>query len=167
MTHKTIPKMYRPHVLTTINPLPSITEDFNKEFETIFFKHLERVMTNNNMALEIEKAHLSSILFQVDHHLINSSQSPEEGARLYSRFIQDNHINREIPKELKEALPPEFTNSLGEPKESTNNATCQQSASQLQTQPNRKRSNTRKHPKAKKHKKHFLCPSPSNPPRPP
>ena len=157
MTHRTIPKMYRPQVLTTINPLPSITEDFNKEFETIFFKHLERIMTNNNMALEIKRAHLSSILSQVDHHLINHNQSPDQVAHLYSRFIQENHIDREIPRELKKVLPPKFGESA------INITVHQPSTSKNQTRLNRKHSNARKHPKAKKCAKHFLSPGPPQP----
>ena len=166
MTHKTIPKAYRPQVLTTVNHLPSITEQFNKEFETIFFKHLERVITNNNLALEVEKAHLESILSQVDHHLAGHNLSPDQSACLYSRFIQENHIDREIPKKLKEALPPAFVNPLKETKDRTsNNNTPQPSTFQHQTQQNRKRS--RKQPKAKKYAKHFLYPGPRNPLRPP
>ena len=166
MTYKTIPKMYRPQVLTTVNPIPSITESFNKEFETIFFKHLERVITNNELALEVEKAHLVSVLSQVDHHLTSHNLSPDQRAYIYSRFIQENHINREMPKKLKEALPPEFVNPQKETRDPTSNSHIHQpSTSQHQIRQNRKRN--RKQPKAKKYPKHFLCQGPRNPPQPP
>ncbi len=36
MLHKSIPKMYQPKVLTPVNPITSLVEDFNKEYRAIF-----------------------------------------------------------------------------------------------------------------------------------
>ena len=41
MLHKSIPKMYQPKVLTSVNPITSLTEYFNKDYRALFFKHLE------------------------------------------------------------------------------------------------------------------------------
>ena len=100
MLHKSIPKMYQPKVLTSINPIASLTEDFNKEYRALFFKHLERVMTNNNIALEVKKARLTNILTQVDHYLSSCGETPNHIAKLYDNFIMENQITREVP-ELK------------------------------------------------------------------
>ena len=40
MRYRTISKLYRPRVPTTVNPNESLIADFNKKYEDLFFKHL-------------------------------------------------------------------------------------------------------------------------------
>lgn len=109
ITHKTIPKAYRPQVLTPINRNKSIV-DFNKDFEKLFFQHLERVQTSNSITLEIEKGHLANILSRVDDFLSKLKTTPDHIAQLYDNFIHQNHIVREIPKQLEKLLPQDHVN---------------------------------------------------------
>lgn len=170
MLHKSIPKMYQPKVLTSVNPIASLTEDFNKEYRALFFKHLERVMTNNNIALEVKKARLTNIMTQVDHYLSSCGETPNHIAKLYDNFIMENQITREVPEELKKVLPPGYTSpSVTVDEASTTNTPTPASVSQQHTQCNRKRKSKKKHPKAVKAPKqdHFLSLGPLNPPQPP
>ena len=149
MLHKSIPKMYQPKVLTPVNPNTSLAEDFNKEYRDLFFKHLERVMTNNKIALEVKKAHLTSILSQVDHYLSSCGKSPDYIAKLYDKFISENQITREVPEKLKKVLPPRYTSPSAAV--TVDEATTSDPLSVSQhTQRNRKRKRTKKHPKAVK-----------------
>ena len=170
--HKSIPKMYQPKVLTPVNPITPLTEDFNKEYRTLFFKHLERVMTNNNIALEIKRARLTNILSQIDHYLSSCGETPNNIAKLYDNFITENQIIREVPDELKKVLPRAYTSPplTFKNEASTSNPPTQGSASKKQsTTHNRKRKNAKKHPKATKTSKqdHFLSLSLCAPPQPP
>lgn len=67
LQYRTIPKLCRPQVLTTVNPNKSLTDNFNRDYEELFFKHLERVMTN--ITLEIHKARVDNALAQFDQYL--------------------------------------------------------------------------------------------------
>lgn len=168
MLHNSIPKMYQPKVLTSVNPIASLTEDFNKEYRALFFKHLERVMTNNNIALEVKKARLANILTQLDHYLSRCGEPPDHIAKLYDNFIMENQIIREVPGELKKVLPPGYTSPQITADEASANPPTQASVSQ-HTQYNRKRKSKKKHPKATKSPKqnHFLSLSPLDLPQPP
>ena len=57
--HKTIPNTYRPKPLETNDP--SLTCKFQKQYEKLFFNHLEEVITRNAVNLEITKARLASM----------------------------------------------------------------------------------------------------------
>lgn len=168
MLHKSIPKMYQPKVLTSVNPITSLTEDFNKDYRALFFKHLERVMTNNNIALEVKKARLANILIQIDQYLGSCGETPEHIARLYDNFITENQITREVPDELKKVLPPGYTSPPIAADEASTNPPMQASVSS-HSQHNHKRKSNKRHPKAIKSPKqdHFLFQSPPNPPQPP
>ena len=157
MSHKTIPKIYRPQVFTTINHDKSITDDFNKEYEKIFFQHLERVITSNSITLEIQKAHLTNVLSQVDDYLGKLKTTPDHIAQLYDNFIKENHIVRDIPEELIKILPLDYTNPL-------TTADYLPQTSQQTQRIKCKRKRTGKHPAATKVTKqnHFLSQGPPN-----
>lgn len=182
MAYKTIPKAYRPQVLTPINHNKSIVEDFNKEFEKVFFQHLERVQTSNNITLEIEKGHLANILSQVDEYLSKLKIPPDHTARLYDNFIRQNHIVREIPKQLAKILPTDHVNpsttidlntpslqNLDEDPTTTVNPSTYTSPTKQPNKSNRKRKKGNKHPAGRKATKqdHFLSQGPPNNPQPP
>ena len=175
MSYHTIPKMYRPRVLTTINCNKSIVEDFNKGFEKLFFQHLERVLTSNSITLEIEKGHLERVLSQVDDYLNKLDTTPLHRAQLYDDFIKQNNIIRETPEKLAKLQPHDHMNPP-----TTNTPTSQDSPTtsgpstptpsvHLSQKNNRKRKHRSKHPTGRKVTKrdHFLCQGPTNHPQPP
>lgn len=54
--YKTIPREYQPKQLK-VNKT-SLTEEFTKKYNQLFFKHLEKVITSNQIELQLH-AHLS------------------------------------------------------------------------------------------------------------
>ena len=92
-TFKTIPKEYQPRHLMA-NDL-SLTEEFTKEYSELFFKHLKKVMTNNQIALQLHTSALTSIIIQTEVYL---SKSPLPSVKnLYHKFLTDKHINCRTP----------------------------------------------------------------------
>ena len=81
MRYRMIPKLYRPRVPTTVNPMIA---DFNKKYEDQFFEHLERVITNNNnITLQIHKARVNNVLSQFDQYLHDLKTTPQHKCQLY------------------------------------------------------------------------------------
>ena len=66
-SYKTIPKEYVPLTLKTSNP--SLTEEFNSQYNQLFFQHLDKVITNNQIKVELHK---SSIIVQTEAQLSKS-----------------------------------------------------------------------------------------------
>lgn len=92
---RTIPKQYQPqNHLKTSNP--TLTDEFISEYHQLFFRHLERVITNNQIKLELHKATLSNIIIQTEVHLSKSLLTPEEVTTLYTKFCQDNDITERV-----------------------------------------------------------------------
>jgi hypothetical protein len=181
--HKTIPKAYRPQVLTPINRNKSIVEDFDKNFEKLFFQHLERVQTSNSITLEVEKAHIANILSRVDDFLSKLKTTTDHIARLYDNFVHQNLIVREIPQQLAKLLPQDYVNPSTTINPNTptpqdldkqdTTTTINPSAPTLLTRQlhisNRKRKSRSEHPAGRKASKrgHFLSRGLPNNPQPP
>ena len=56
---KTIPKQNQPqNHLKTSNP--ALTEEFMSEYSHLFFRHLDKVITNNQIKVELHKAALNN-----------------------------------------------------------------------------------------------------------
>lgn len=92
-TLKTIPKKYQPRHLKASDA--SLTEEFRKEYSELFFKHLKKVITNNQIALQLHTSALTSIIVQTEGYL---SKSPLPSAEiLYHKFLRENHINGRTP----------------------------------------------------------------------
>lgn len=171
MSHHTIPKMYRPRVLTTINCNKSITEDFNKGFEKLFFQHLERVLTSNSIILEIEKGHLERVLSEVDEYLNKLNITPLHRTQLHDNFS----IIRETPEKLARLQLHDHMNAptTNTPTSQDSPTTSSPSTPTPTVHPslkiNRKRKHRSKHPTGRKATKpdHFLCQGPTNQPQPP
>lgn len=93
-TYKTIPKRYQPTLLKASDP--SLIEQFTKEYEDLFFKYLEKVITNNQIKLELHQCTLTNIIVQVETY-ISKLPNLEESKTLYSTFLTENHIKNRIP----------------------------------------------------------------------
>lgn len=102
---KTIPKQYQPqNHLKTSNP--ALTE-FMSEYSHLFFRHLDKVLTNNQIKVELHKAALNNIITQAEVHLSKSSLTPEQITTLYTNFCQSNDITERVPiPELQAKLQP-------------------------------------------------------------
>ena len=93
---KTIPKQYQPqNHLKASNP--SLTEEFISEYNHLFFRHLEKVVTNNQIKVELHKATLTNIIIQTETHLSRSSLTLEQVTTLYTKFCQENGITDRAP----------------------------------------------------------------------
>ena len=169
LQYRTIPKLCRPQVLTTVNPNKSLTDNFNRDYEELFFKHLERVMTNNNITLEIHKARVDNALAQFDQYLCNLEVTPQRRLHLYKKFTKNKEIAKEVHLKVERMLPQEpMSQSVSTTKHSS--PSQETSAYQKnQSKCGKKRKNSKQHPKAKKITKqqHFLSKGPNNLHQPP
>lgn len=152
-TYKTIPKRYCPTPLKASDP--TLTQNFNQEYHELFFKHLEKVITNNQIKLELHKSTLTSIIVEAELYISRLTQPAKEKKTLYDSFRSDNRIENRIPiPELQQCL------EADNPKTSL-------------PMPRRKRRQKRKcplpTPEAVKHNKPnaFLSPGPNEPWIPP
>ena len=143
-TYKSIPRRYQPTPLKASDP--SLIEQFNKEYDELFFKYLKKVITNNEIKLELHKCTLTNIIVQTETHISKLPLPAEELQTLYNKFLTENHIENRIPiPELQK---------------------CFESDNPKINYPKRKRRQKRKCPAptpgAVKHNKpsHFLSPGP-------
>ena len=63
-SHKSIPKQYQPPHLKASDV--SLTEEFTSEYRQLFFRHLEKVITSNQIKIELHKSTLTSIIIQTE-----------------------------------------------------------------------------------------------------
>ena len=136
--------------------------NFSKEYNELFFKYLDSVITANTIALEITKAKRNSIISETETFLAKHCPSQNITSK-YNTFLKNNQIRNHQPCSiLKDHL-------------STHDTTCQQkqlptdieklstrvkkhrtsdTSTTLPTtnyyQSNRKRPNSKEHPHAKK-----------------
>ena len=143
-TYKTIPKPYQPRPLKTSDP--SLAQQFTQEYHDLFFKHLEKVIMNNQIKLELHKSALTSIIVQTEMHISRLSLPAHEMKALYDSFLLENHIENRIPipelqQHFKTTSPPKPKRKRG---------------------PRRKRKCPTPTPEAVKQRKpnHFLSPPP-------
>ena len=100
-----IPRQFKPKILNPISRAISLQEEFNKEYNELFFKHLDKVITQNQVSKEIEEGALRAIISQTAQELTQLDKPLEEIRHLYYTFIQNNSIPEEkIPAEVKAKL---------------------------------------------------------------
>lgn len=92
--YKTIPREYQPKQLKVSNT--SLTDKFAIEYNQLFFKHLEKVITSNQIELQLHTSALTSIIVQTEVYLSKSQLPSIEITSLYQRFLLDNHIENRI-----------------------------------------------------------------------
>ena len=92
--YKTIPREYQPKQLKASKT--SLTEEFTKEYNQLFFKHLEKVITSNQIELQLHTSALTRIIVQTEVHLSKSQLPSTEISSLYKKFLLDNHIEDRI-----------------------------------------------------------------------
>lgn len=100
-----IPRQFKPKIPHPISRAISLQEEFNKEYDELFFKHLDKVITQNQVSREIEEGALQAIICQTAQELTQLDKPLEEVHHLYYTFIQNNSITEEkIPAEVKAKL---------------------------------------------------------------
>ena len=111
--YKTIPKDYYPKkLLATVTPDSLLAQEFAQEFQNIFFQHLDKVITENQITLELEEARLRDTILQTEKHLTTIKASREVITQLYDDFIQTNKIQTlAILPELQKMLLPTTTDT--------------------------------------------------------
>ena len=92
--YKTIPKQYSPSSFLEIpaDNQSTLTANFQQEYNKLFFKYLNQVLTYNTISLELEESRLKNFVSHVKESLTRSSLSPTETNLLFENFLADNNI---------------------------------------------------------------------------
>ena len=105
----TIPKDYKPlkQLKTTSS---SLNEEFTKEYNKLFFRHLHKVITKNQIELQLHSSALISIIVQTERYLSKLPLPAAQVTTLYHEFLNDNDIQDrvaipELQVKLQEKVP--------------------------------------------------------------
>ena len=97
-----IPRQFKPKVLNPVSRAISLQKEFEKEYSILFFNHLEKVITQNQVSKELEEGVLQAIITHTIQHLSQLDKPIAEIQQLYYTFIHNNNIPDEnIPVDLK------------------------------------------------------------------
>ena len=162
--NKSIPKQYRPRrKMTTVQPNTTLATNFDKKYEQLFFEHLDKVITNDSISLELTKATILNILAQTETYLASLHVAPHLISDLYHNFLLRNNITDRQPlPELQKKITstthtiPTSLTDIPKPTLDKPNAN--------------KRKRHDQHPPGQKERKvqdHFLSLGPPQPPDPP
>ncbi|MCG8620912.1 MAG: hypothetical protein MJE68_02770 [Proteobacteria bacterium] len=96
------PRQFKPKVLNPVSRAISLQEKFEKEYGILFFNHLEKVITQNQVSKELEESVLQAIITHTMQHLSQLDKPIAEIQQFYYTFIHNNNIPDEnIPVDLK------------------------------------------------------------------
>ena len=152
----------------TVLPNPILTDEFTKKYEQLFFEHVERVITSDNISLELNKAAITSVLSQTETYLSSLSTPPQTLTEIYYNFLSENHVIDHTPLPVLQIKlqTHEVTNTP--PHSNLSVPTTDMHVSPKQNKrPNRKRKQKQSHPRSEKKSKHFLSQGPHPPFKPP
>lgn len=120
----TIPKKFKPITeLKITQPNDnSLQEAFHANFRNIFFQHLDKVILSNEIALEIKKARLESIIQSTESILADYEGPPKDIRSLYNLFTSKTNLtNRDpCPKLRKLLTETSYMEITGHASKSTN-----------------------------------------------
>lgn len=152
-----IPRQFKPKILNPISRAISLQEEFNKEYNELFFKHLDKVITQNQVSREIEQGALEAIINQTARELAQLDKPLKEVQHLYYTFIQNNNISTEnIPAEVKAKLQLSKKETERTVMSHDNMVTADTPEPSSSTPQNKKRKCTSQPKATKKQKHHFL-----------
>ena len=151
-----IPRQFKPKIPNPISRAISLQEEFYKEYNELFFTHLDKVITQNQVSREIEEGALQAIINQTVKELAQLDKPPNEVQHLYYTFIQNNSISEEkIPAEVKAKF--QLSNKETECTVTPHSVlTADTSIPSSSAPQNKKRKNTSQPTATKKRKLHFL-----------
>ena len=78
--------------MTAIQLNSMLTADFEQKYEQLFFKHLDKIITSDNITLELTNAAIQSILAQTETYLASLQAPSQEVTQLYQTFLTSNHM---------------------------------------------------------------------------
>ncbi len=102
--HKTIPEVSRPKKPPTV-VLPAnddLDKAFWKDYQSLYFSHLERAITHTTIALEIAKAKGENILLHTQCHLCERPECAATIKEKHQQFLQNNNIDISVHQTLPE-----------------------------------------------------------------
>ena len=105
-TYRSIPKHYFPlKTPETLTDEPTLTKEFQDEYEQLFFQHLDKTVLHNTITLELETARLEAIVTHVEQHLTTLNVPSHTLSQLYHQFLSSNNItNHNTPPQLQKLL---------------------------------------------------------------
>ena len=87
--------MYTPKLLQTTNN--QLTDTFLKEYHTLFFQHLNKVIENSTINLELQSAALNSVIAQAEQELAMSGLDAKVIAEMHHTFTSQNNLQYHTP----------------------------------------------------------------------
>ena len=120
---------------------------FLEEFQALFFKHLDKVITQNTISLEVEKALLRQIIRHTEEELAYLPVSDTVIAQYHWQFLTINNIqNHDIHPTLLQRLPSSHATSLPQasPKEKVSETTTKRFSRKIPNASIRKRKNCKR-----------------------
>lgn len=111
--NKTIPKQYLPQKsLQLVLSNTTITSNYQQKYQELFFQHLDEVITNNTITLELEEAQMRQILSHTEKQLATLKATSATIAECYHQFTKTNNIqSHSIHPDLLKHLPDNPTHS--------------------------------------------------------
>ena len=121
----------------------ALTKELNQEYETLFFKQLEKVIVSNTIKSKLFESRLNSIVAEAEKHLSTLALPPEEIDAIHKKFLLENHIKDHVPNPCLQ--------SKLQPTKETRTARPPSPPQRKRTRPKRKA--TTPHPEPEKHRK--------------
>ncbi len=105
-TYRTIPKRYLPaSTPQLITESSNLNKEFRQQYENLFFQHLDKVIANTTITLELKKAQLQHIVLQTEQELATLTLPAEDVEQLHQQFLGWNNITDHDPlSELRSKL---------------------------------------------------------------
>ena len=89
---KTIPKRYLPATPEIVTANSILSNDFQTEYQELFFQHLNKIISHNTITLELENARLNKLIVRTETHLSSLQASAETTEQLRRHFYTQNNI---------------------------------------------------------------------------
>lgn len=168
----TIPKHHCPQLLYTAPSSPThgsqLNSNFEDQYKTLFFQHLDRVITHNTIILEINKTRQENIILETKKVLTTNISNPITIKEIYETFLTQNNItNQGITPHVSHPATTDHTTDSTDNIEQTLQANKDNSTT-IKKWDIRKRKHQKQHPQPHKQSKtdRFLCQSSQQPDKP-
>ena len=97
--HRTIPVSHQPRKLKTSDV--TITKEFEKDYEYLFFNYLDKAITNNNIQLELRKAALAAITLHINTDQKNTEQKQRDHTTSYDNNSPNSTTSKQTQNSKK------------------------------------------------------------------